>query len=526
MHLPASTLLFLLLSLASPLPAEARSTEPKTASPNYKECKHGHDDPKCSPLTSDAEVSYIRDSHGRFKLLNQKRPELEHPSRSARPQYPSTTTSLAEWATHTVPAMVDPTSTTTLMANSAIARRQSETMMDEGEHDGTGDGKFGGGASSWGRPFHRSLSEVDVENKREMTESTTVHTDSFQRGDGGPPFKRRSAELPFPLSPPCAFFLSSAQGSQGTIVQPIKSQNEDTDSRAAESSPTTQQTEASGEDTGNAKWFGRWGRPWKREDTTFTLPSFFPSYSPFISHPAEEDISATSTGSVAQNEEIKTIGLSSHPLSLTQEQDQIQRNPSSSLMVQSDSIQADVMGNAKWGFGSYGRPFKRDDPSTLRQKSNITADTSPSSQSEDDLRTTGPASDSDDTGNGKWFGGWGRPWKRGFSRESTIFSLPFSLGSITSISLPSAAFTSIDDTPGHSLDVHHNEATVDGSVGNAKWGFGHRGRPWARSIAPPLPLPRKRESQEEEEGQMEDGDQTFTEQNTGRGAPPFRRSDI
>ncbi|WWD18226.1 hypothetical protein CI109_102676 [Kwoniella shandongensis] len=471
MLLPTPTLLVVLLSLAAPL-IDAQSTEPKTASPNYKECKHGKDDPTCSPLVSDAEVSYIRDSHGRFKLLNQKHPELK----KSRARF--TTVTVTTTPTRTVPTLLDPT---------------PPIKKEEMEMEDTGDQKI-------------------------TREEESVHPDYFSRGSGAQPYKKRSF-LPYPLSsPPMGYFnFQSSDVDQDSVIPQFTvkaaDDNEDDDivlnsvppqNIAPTSSPIYNDVGEGGESSmGNAKWggFSSWGRPWRRtsssdditttakhiddegeaklfrgwatkrqfsrETNNFVLPFSFSSFLPFPPSPAPPALLISPSAPV----------------------DIVPGSTSVGDVVGGTSVNEST-GNAKWGgFRNWGRPWRR--------SASISTNDDDSKRANDDHDEEEQRYTTESTAGGRG----APPIKRDNGNESERGWWGFQASAPSPAPEPASAPPSEIVTP-PTTDAPSTD-TVGEDTGNAKWR--NWGRPW------------KRTSQDDQVDQ--EGNEKWM--GRGSGAPPF-----
>ncbi|WVW80488.1 hypothetical protein I302_102471 [Kwoniella bestiolae CBS 10118] len=371
MQIPASTLFLLLFSLTSLVDAKYRP--PSTASPDYQKCKHGVDsDPSCIPTVSDESVSLIRDSKGRFLLLNEKHPELKsHIRQQTRSPYVAPTSTIVVPTTPMVPALVAPELSTAASTPTSLPLMKKDSLLDRSEdmdmvaQDEEGDRKFGG-ASSWARPFMARYESTDGPEQEEM-----VGDEKFAIAK---PFRIKRDTNHFSL--PSIPFIGYGGGNDFSSVPPI---GPDGAQDIVASISTSEEPGSMVDLIGNLKfgYGGGWGRPWRRSPAPAPAPKDCLEETTIIS---TATATATATATVIQ---IQTQTITATPTPTT-------------MAVDMD----DNTGNAKFGYGGgYGRPWKRQDqPAESIQENGIEK----------------PEEAEEDTGNVKfgYGGGWGRPWKR------------------------------------------------------------------------------------------------------------------
>ncbi|WWD05393.1 hypothetical protein V865_003469 [Kwoniella europaea PYCC6329] len=387
MQIPTSALFILLFSLTSVV--EAKYHPPSTASPDYQKCKHGVDsDPSCIPIVSDDSVSNIRDSKGRFLLLNEKHPELKsyikQQTKSPYMTPTATITSVVIPTTPQAPALVAPELSTGTLAPTAMATRD----------DNEGDMKFGG-ASSWGKPF-------------------LVRSNSNSKGENKIMLKRDTNHFSIPSIP----FFGEGNGNRNGLFNLglTPSQPGQVDSAVINDNAQAQaQAQPQVDLMGNLKfgYGGGWRRPWKRSPNPNPEPKDCLEETTIFS-----TATATATATITQVQiQTATITTTSTPtISTTDVEDStgnakwgfgggwgrpFVRSSSGSTQQVSEEPSSDETGNMKFGYGGgWGRPWKR--------QGTIDGLTSASSSSMT-MTTTMPQ---EDVGNKKfgYGGGWSRPW--------------------------------------------------------------------------------------------------------------------
>ncbi|OCF56747.1 hypothetical protein L486_05601 [Kwoniella mangroviensis CBS 10435] len=386
MQIPTSALFILFFSLTSVV--EAKYHPPSTASPDYQKCKHGVDsDPSCIPIVSDDSVSNIRDSKGRFLLLNEKHPELKSyiKQQTKSPYMTPTATITGDVvipSTPQAPALVAPELSTGTLAPTAMATRD----------DNEGDMKFGG-ASSWGRPFLARSEEPEpgVDTKVMM--------------------KRDTNHFSLPSIP----FLADGNENGLFDLGLTSSPPAQVDSVINNDNPQAQaQAQPQVDLIGDLKfgYGGGWGRPWKRSPNPNPEPKDCLEETTIFS-----TATATATATITQVQfQTATITTTSTPTTSTTDVEDNTGNAkwgfgggwgrpfvrSSSVFTQqiSEEPSSDDTGNMKFGYGGgWGRPWKRQGP----------VDGLTSSSRSMTMTTTMPQ---EDVGNKKfgYGGGWGRPW--------------------------------------------------------------------------------------------------------------------
>ncbi|OCF31860.1 hypothetical protein I317_02960 [Kwoniella heveanensis CBS 569] len=487
MQLPSTTLFLVLFSLASAGLSEAASSStsstpspsashkpPATYSPDYKQCKNGvKSDPSCVPVTSDEEVAYLRSTGRRFKLLNEKRPDL-------KPIHASASRAAAAAASATAGSMVAP------------GLLRPELNYPNGDGSGNDNGKSAPSYVVIQQRDQDLSREKDIDNQGwnqgEDAASSSNDADSignrkygFGSGGWGRPYiKRDTNDFAFPA----AFSGSSSSFANYWNWN----------------SPSLGFTSGTGTGTPST------GTALDIVSTEAILP-----------------VAPTAEAAVADTTADQTYAIASTP--------QLQDLP------QSSSQNKDSTGNAKWGFGSggWGRPWRRAPSASASPEDGSALDNCDIAS--DDVIVpiaTSIGTGKEDTGNMKWgfgSGGWGRPFRRAdVAGEATRSCVPQVSTSTGALPVPAVdvqpysypAVAAEQPSQPSTYDTTSPAATsqsVD-DLGNKKWGFGSGGwgRPFARSAleydAPPAPP-----SQEENENADDMGNRKYGFGSGGWGRP-------
>ncbi|WVF70978.1 hypothetical protein IAT40_005774 [Kwoniella sp. CBS 6097] len=481
MQLPSTTLFLVLFSLASAGLGEAAYKPPTTFSPDYKQCKNGvQSDPSCVPVTSDDQVAYLRSTGRRFKLLNEKRPDLKtiHASASkAAAAAASATASASNTAQMMTPGLVRP-----------------ELNYPNGDGSGNDNGKS---APSYVVIQQQQQQAQDMAGKKRDSD------------EGSHQYSYFIVPLPEPTT---------------------TTQDEGANSGYADSA-------SDADSMGNRKYgfgSGGWGRPYIKRDTNdFAFPAAFsgigsywnanaPSF-PFFEPGSSgsslgsfDAATATATATDANDIAVPASAAADAAAAVVDSPGLADMSSVTSAVsiqtqtqTQGQGQNQDSTGNAKWGFGSggWGRPWRRDrevdgyaqDCVDSSSGENFQAQTQPQPQDQDDgsgmgadVIDLGQETGKEDTGNMKWgfgSGGWGRPFKRSILTSSTRFQrrncAPLAsenVGSTTQQSSETLLPQPIDAPSAPTYVIASPDSEGD-QTGNMKWGFGSGGwgRPFARS---------------------------------------------
>ncbi|WVQ96979.1 hypothetical protein IAU59_004088 [Kwoniella sp. CBS 9459] len=481
MQLPSTTLFLVLISLVSAGLGEAASSTsykpPTTYSPDYKQCKNGvKSDPSCVPVMSDEEVAYLRSTGRRFKLLNEKRPDLKPFYASAsRAAAAATATSTGTGAQMVAPGLVRP-----------------ELNYPNGDGSGNDNGKSA--------PSYVVLQQDQIQNQNQNQDQSQ---NMVNRGFGG------DNDDAFDMVPEHTFLDGTQQKHQVD--------------KAAPETETDTDTNTDADSTGNRKYgfgSGGWGRPFliKRDTNDFAFPSTAvfssygsgsgsgyhwnaPSFPSFGFTSLASTAAPLSAADVAVADSAVVLGNGGQAEIVTNTESDIAAHSSTSVFTDAIAPQQgqDSIGNAKWGFGGgWGRPWRRDD-----------------FLSDDCTGSPGSDASKEDMGNMKWgfgSGGWGRPFAKKSGTQtrrrrdcgSTIFDSALQPAEdiaqpeiLVDAMVEAQSSPAVAEAPTYGYAAELSSPNAEGAgIGNMKWGFGSGGwgRPFARSA-----ITNKEQEQEQDE---------------------------